>query len=164
MITRRTSTTITLKRDRARPSMPPSNASATRTPLRYSTSLQNSKEKRHITPKRTGLTMRRSFYSGPSRNIAEAKESLLKSSTRMTGSRSLASSRAVTTRSASTSSTKIRNPRYRRVIGWSVKMRSWSNWSVRTEPNSGARSRSSLTRISVPQETVNSAEKDGSTS
>ena len=162
-ITRRISMTRR-KRGPARPSMPPSNLLTTRWPLRYSTSLQNFREKRLIMPKRTGLTMRRNFYSGPSRNIAEVKESLLKSSTRMTGSRSLASSRAVTTRSASTSSTKIRNLPSRRVIGWSVKMRSWSNWFARTVPNSGVRLRNSLTRILVPPEMVNNVEKDGSTS
>ena len=108
--------------------------------------------------------MRQTFCSGPSRNTAAARASLLRSWTRMTGSRLLASSPAETIPSASTSSTKIRSQLSRKVTGSKERTRSLSSSFAKTEPSSGLRSQISSMLAWVSPGTASSAESAGSTS
>lgn len=133
-------------------------------PPRYSIGSTSSKGRKPTMPRKTGLMMRRSCFSGPSPNTAEARALPLKSWTKTTGSRLRISFPAVTIRSASTSSIKTRNRRSRRVTGLSEKMRSSSDSSERMAPSSGVRLPISWMRISMFPEMENNAESAGLTS
>jgi hypothetical protein len=131
---------------------------------RSSTSWLNYRVKRLTTPKRIGLMMKLIYFSGPSKSTAEARASLHRSWTRMTGSKSLGSSQEEMIHSASTSSTKIRSQPYRRVTGSKEKTKSSWNWSVRMVPSNGLRSQTnSMLALGSPG-TASSAGRGGSTS
>ena len=114
--------------------------------------------------RKIGQMMRQTCCSGPSRNTAVARASLLRNLIRTTGSRLLASSPVEMIPSANTSLTKIRSQQSRRVIGSKEKTRNLSSSFAKMEPSSGLRSQISSMLAWASQETASSAESAGSIS
>jgi hypothetical protein len=111
--------------------------------------------------RRIGQMMSLTCFSGPYRNTAEARASLPKSWTRMTGYRLLVSSQEEMIPSVSTNLTKTKSRPSKKVIGSKERTKSSSNLFERTVPSSGHKSPTNSTLALVSPVTGSSVERDG---